>query len=322
MKPHALVVLFLSVLLSAPLAAVELPGPVVSPQWLDQHRDAVVVLDVRNGLDSFTEVPEYKTAKDGSKKLTYVGGHVPGARPVDFNSLRVDAMIDGRKIEKMLPPREQVQALVRSWGVNQGDVLVITSPGESFDESDMAARLYWSLKVYGQTAMALLDGGNAAWGQAGLPLVGDAAAAPPAGDWTASTLHSEWVATTADLKPGKGGPQLVDARPAPQYLGLFFKKPTVTAGGHVEGAVNLAPDVRTRDAALARGFFTADRYRQVLGAVGVMPEPGSIVYCNTGHMAAGAWFVMSEVLGIAGVKLYDGSMHEWTTLGHPVVGLD
>lgn len=321
MKPYAFV-LSLSVLLSAPLAAVELPGPVVSPQWLDQNRDAVVVLDVRNGLDAFTEKPEYETAADGTKKLTYVGGHVAGARPVDFNTLRVSSTVDGKKIDKMLPPRDQVQALVRSWGVNQGDVLVITSPGESYEESDMAARLYWTLKVHGHTAMALLDGGNAGWGQAGLPLVGDAATTPATGDWTAGELRSEWFAATAELKPGQASPLLVDARPAPQYLGLFFKKPAVTAGGRVEGAVNFAPDVRTREDGLSRGFFTADRYRQVLGAVGVKPEAGSIVYCNTGHMAAGAWFVLSEVLGVEGVKLYDGSMHEWTTLGHPVVGLD
>lgn len=321
MKPYALM-FSLSALLSAPLAAVELPGPVVSPEWLDQNRDAVVVLDVRNGLDAFTEAPEYETAEDGSKKLTLVGGHVPGARPVDFNTLRVSITVDGKKIDKMLPSREQVQALVRGWGVNQDDVLVITSPGESFDESDMAARLYWTLKVHGHQAMALLDGGNAAWGQAGLPLVTDAAAAPAAGNWTAGELQARWFAAAADLKPGQASPQLVDARPAPQYLGLFFKKPAVTAGGHVEGAVNFAPDVRTREAGLARGFFTADRYRQVLGAVGVKPEAGSIVYCNTGHMAAGAWFVLSEVLGVENVKLYDGSMHEWTTLGHPVVGLD
>jgi thiosulfate/3-mercaptopyruvate sulfurtransferase len=35
-------------------------------------------------------------------------------------------------------------------------------------------------------------------------------------------------------------------------------------------------------------------------------------YCNTGHWAATDWFVLSEVLGRADVKLYAGSMVEWT----------
>ena len=37
-----------------------------------------------------------------------------------------------------------------------------------------------------------------------------------------------------------------------------------------------------------------------------------VSYCNTGHWAATNWFVMSEVLGKDNVKLYDGSMVEWT----------
>jgi thiosulfate/3-mercaptopyruvate sulfurtransferase len=64
--------------------------------------------------------------------------------------------------------------------------------------------------------MALLDGGNAAWGQAGLPLVSDAATAAAAGNWTAGERQARWFATAADLKPGQASPQLVDARPAPQ----------------------------------------------------------------------------------------------------------
>ena len=35
-------------------------------------------------------------------------------------------------------------------------------------------------------------------------------------------------------------------------------------------------------------------------------------YCNTGHWAATNWFVLSELLGRPDVRLYDGSMVEWT----------
>ena len=40
-----------------------------------------------------------------------------------------------------------------------------------------------------------------------------------------------------------------------------------------------------------------------------------VSYCNTGHWAATNWFVLSEVLGRDDVKLYDGSMVEWTADG-------
>ena len=37
-----------------------------------------------------------------------------------------------------------------------------------------------------------------------------------------------------------------------------------------------------------------------------------VSYCNTGHWASTNWFVLSEVLGRSDVRLYSGSMVEWT----------
>ena len=36
-------------------------------------------------------------------------------------------------------------------------------------------------------------------------------------------------------------------------------------------------------------------------------------YCNTGHWAATDWFVLHELLGRKDVRLYAGSMVEWTS---------
>lgn len=302
--------------------AVDLPGPVVSPAWLAEHRDAVVVLDVRSDLGAWTAAPEYEDdPKTGARKLVAAGGHIAGARPIDFNQTRVARMVGEVKIDKMLPSGDEVQALVRAAGVDDDDVLVITSVGETSDEVDMAARLYWTLKSYGETEMALLDGGNVAWIATGQPVSTDPAGEIAAGDWSAKELDRRWLAEIDDLKPEGPAPQLVDARPAPQYHGIYFKKPAVTAGGHVEGAVNFPIDLQTRQAGLAQTFMQAEQYRALLKTIGIEPQPGAISYCNTGHMAAGAWFVLSEIMGIEGVRLYDGSMHEWTTLGRPVVGV-
>jgi thiosulfate/3-mercaptopyruvate sulfurtransferase len=316
--------LFLLALLagaSGAAMAVDLPGPVVSPAWLAEHRDQVVVLDVRSDLAAFTAAPEYaEDPKTGSKKLVAAGGHIAGARLIDFNQTRVARMVGEVKIDKMLPSGNEVQALVRAAGVGDDDVLVITSVGESSDEVDMAARLYWTLKSYGETDLALLDGGNVAWIAAGQPVSTDPMGEVAAGDWSAKELDRRWLAEIDDLKPAEGSaPQLVDARPAPQYHGIYFKKPSVTAAGHVAGAVNFPIDLQTRQVGLAQTFMQADQYRALLKTIGIEPQPGAISYCNTGHMAAGAWFVLSEIMGVEGVRLYDGSMHEWTTLGRPVV---
>jgi thiosulfate/3-mercaptopyruvate sulfurtransferase len=314
---------FASLLLVATGAnALELPGPVVTPAWVNQHRAELVVLDVRSDVDAFTIAPDYETdAKTGAKKLVAAGGHIEGARLVDFNLTRVSTMVGDKKIDKMLPSGEAVQSLMRGLGVGQDDVLVITSVGEASDEVDMAARLYWTLKTYGEKDMALLDGGNACWLAAGFPVSTAPMATVAAGTWTAGELDKTWLAEIDDLKPAGAAPMLIDARPSPQYHGLYFKKPAVAAGGHVAGALSFPIDMQTRQVGLAQAFMTPAQYAKVLSALDIKPQPGAISYCNTGHMAAGAWFVLSEIMMIDGVRLYDGSMHEWTTLGRPVVGI-
>jgi thiosulfate/3-mercaptopyruvate sulfurtransferase len=45
-----------------------------------------------------------------------------------------------------------------------------------------------------------------------------------------------------------------------------------------------------------------------------------VSYCNTGHWSATNWFVLHELLGRHNVKLYDGSMVEWTkNASRPIV---
>jgi len=101
--------------------AADLPGPVVTAQWLNQHRDEVTILDVRDDLKSFTGVPQFtKDSKTGAVSLTENAGHIPGALLVDYTKVRVERVIDGRKVKAMLPDRAYFESLMRSVGVKKG----------------------------------------------------------------------------------------------------------------------------------------------------------------------------------------------------------
>lgn len=308
---------------SGKLLALDLPGPVVNAQWLSEHRDEVVVLDVRDDLKSFTEQPSFDTdAKTGKKTLADLGGHIPGALLLDYSKVRVEREINGHKLKGMLPDKAYFQALLRDTGVAKDKPIVIVAPGETAEDLDTAARVYWQLKYYGQDAMAILDGGTAGWLEAGLPFKTDEAS-KGGGTWTATaerrelSADSEEVAAAAEHKT-----QLVDARPLPFFLGLSVKKPTVSAAGHIASAVDFPGELRAQKTGSTYYFYSPAQYRSVFKAIGIQDQTATITYCNTGHLAAGAWFVMSELLGNPRVKLYDGSMHEWTTENRPVVGLN
>ncbi|HEX5961606.1 MAG TPA: rhodanese-like domain-containing protein [Rhodanobacteraceae bacterium] len=300
-------------------SAVELPGPLVTAVWLQQHRAEVNIIDVREDVASFTKAPKFAT--DGGKKsLAAFGGHIPGALLLDFAKVRTTRTVDGRELQWMLPDRATFQALMRATGVQAGRPTVIVSDGAGGGDLDMAARVYWSMKVYGDTRLAILNGGTTAWLEAGYP-VSTVAASPGGGNWTAGPGNRKLFADSNDVaKAVAAGKQLVDARPLPFYLG-FERKAVVLASGHIGGAVNFPPDVRSNKVDGSVRFLTAPQYAAVFGHLDINPHKATITYCNTGHLASGAWFVLSEIMKNPDVAVYDGSMYEWTTEKRPVVGL-
>ena len=179
--------------------------------------------------------------------------------------------------------------MIAALGVGDADHAVIVA-----DDFAAAARVYWTFKVLGHAEVSILDGGLRAWpgaldGGLGSPR-------PPA----VFTPHYD-AALRAELGEvavavGTGAMVLVDARPPAQFRGA----------GHLPGAVSvdqsaiLAPDGRVKIPVVLASLFSA---------VGDKP---AIVYCNTGHLGAADWFVLSEILHHRGAKLYDGSMTQWT----------
>ncbi len=99
---------------------------------------------------------------------------------------------------------------------------------------------------------------------------------------------------------------LVDARPASYFDGKE-KAPASQAYGHIPGAINL--DSATFYDPATNRLRPKDQLAKIAAR---LPSGPVVTYCNTGHWAATDWFVLSVVLGLPDVRLYDGSMVEWT----------
>ena len=310
----------------APFAsAASLPGPLVTPQWLHQHLGEVTVLDVREDAASLTRAPRFEVAKKtGEKKLVQTGGHLEGAVAVDFGKIRVNKTIDGKKIVAQLPSAEYFTKVMDDAGLNRGKPIVIVPTGDSVNSMDMATRLYFQLRYFGEPSnqVAILNGGVNAWLQKGLP-VSTARISASRGDWKASGADNELLATLDQVKAGlrHGGDQFVDARPTQQFLGIVVKRPVDAAGGHLPGARSFPTDAIVKPVGAAHEFMSAADYRKIYAEFNIQQGASTITYCNTGHLASGAWFVDHEILGNHKTRLYTGSMTEWTHLGNPTVGL-
>ncbi|MGI8525904.1 MAG: sulfurtransferase [Pseudolabrys sp.] len=282
--------LALTLALAAPAFAAD---PLVSLDWLKAHRaDAnVVVVDIRSAID-------------GGGAKAYEQAHIPGSVYSDYD--KAGWRVTRNNVPFMLPSVPQLEKLIGDLGIDEDSHVVVVPAGVSFTDFGSAARTYWTLKVAGVKNISILDGGIAEWISAGLPT--EAGASKPSPKIFTATFNKNELAELGEVeRTGRaGGATLLDARPASFFLGKE-KAPTVQAYGHIPNAVSL-DSARYYDA-------QANRLKpksQLAAISNAVPQGPVVSYCNTGHWAATDWFVLHEVLGRADVKLYDGSMTEWS----------
>ena len=291
---HRLALLIL--LLASPLAQADLavPAPLVRADWLAEHLDEVVVLDVRKDIDNFTET-----------------GHIAGAVLVNAKQVRVKRVLPGIELTRMLPTQEQHEAFMARHGVSNDSVVVITHEGKKAGHVAGAARLYWQMKYYGFEQVALLDGGNPAW-QENLEELVTEASPVKTGNYQVETTNPQILATTADVEKAinDGFPALVDTRPLRFHIGID-QRDYVYAAGHLPGSRLFDYNFMHAEKDIAT-FLPEDKLRAAMTALHIDPDAPAILYCNSGYEASSVWFLMHEVLGNQSVRLYDGSLHEWT----------
>jgi thiosulfate/3-mercaptopyruvate sulfurtransferase len=302
--------------------AVTLPGPVVNADWLAANLNEVQVIEVRTDLASYLRNPEFDTdKKTGKKFLVEVGGHISNSSLLDFKKVRVERLVDGKKIKFLIPEKADFEKLVQNLGINSGKPIVLVPIGQDMSDIDEALRTYWQFKVYGEDQVAVLDGGIAGWLSEGREYTTATSQKAP-GNWAAKAFRQELIASSDEVAAASksGKPQLLDARQPAQYLGLA-KRPDVLTFGHIAGSKELAPELLAKPVNGALYFWSKNTYDALMSANGLSTKTPTISYCNTGHLASGGWFVMSELVGNKSTKLYDGSLYLWTLEGRPLVGV-
>lgn len=249
----------------------------------------------------------FELTDPGAGRRAFLAGHIPGARFADLDTDLCGSRT-GTNGRHPLPQREAFACTVAAWGVTPGrEVVVYDRQGAMF-----AAHLWWMLRWLGHEQVRVLDGGWAAWQQAGGTVQAGEAAAPqgdgagvyPTGETEVAVRDS--AAVLRGLAPAAGGALLVDARAPERYRGEI--EPLDPVAGHIPGArnrffqLNLGADGRFRPAAELR-----DAFELLLGG----RAPAEVVHqCGSGVTACHNLLAM-EVAGLPGSALYPGSWSEW-----------
>ncbi len=269
-------------------------GPLVDVAWL---RNNLADSDVR-----IIDATWYAPIDDKDARAEFAAGHLPGAVYADIS----DVADPDHAAPHMLPPPELFADYMAKAGIGSDCRVVVYDNGEY-----AATRLWWMFRAFGHDAVALLDGGLAAWTQAGGALETDTRPAAPA-EFRA-TARPELVRSMAELRANidaESGAraQVVDARPPARFAGELPEMRPGLESGHIPGSINLHY-IHLIDSETGR-FHPPAEIERAFRDRGIDLDRPVVATCGSGvsacHLALGLYLT-----GRRDVPVYDGSWAEW-----------
>ena len=264
----------------------------VSPERLQQLITAgdCLVVDCRFDLSD---------VKKG--RNDWLEGHIPGAHYAHLD----DDLASPITVQSGRHPLPETGAFARflaSLGWSEGQLVVACDEGSNA----LAGRMWWLMRYFAQPA-ALLDGGLAAWKEAGLPLETGPVESQQAPVASLQAITAMAVSSGEVLKNLESKDDIVlDARSPERFSGEV--EPLDTKGGHIPDSVNRHLELNLE----ANGRFKApsklrSEFEALLGETGA----ASVVHsCGSGIAACHNLFAM-ELAGMGTSRLYPGSWSEW-----------
>ncbi|MDG6774579.1 sulfurtransferase [Thiomicrorhabdus sp. ZW0627] len=232
---------------------------------------------------------------DSRSPEDYQQDHIPGALNFPEAWSYNDKQTDGRIVQ---PAR--IQAVLQSLGINIDTPLVI------YDEGKMAnaARLFWTLEVYGLTNIKVLDQGYDAWINQNYPVNADVPKTKKS-DYIPAINHDRLATKLTTLIATKTPNQvIIDARPSDAYKGLVS---SAKRFGHIPSAINIPASHNLTQNNQVNSLKSPEELNKLYTTI---PKENKIIlYCAIGRISATNYLALRE-LGYK-VANYDASWKEW-----------
>lgn len=231
---------------------------------------------------------------DARPSVDYEMGHIAGARSLPYAATYEQLGQNGRVLSL-----QKAQALFSRVGLKRDDLVVVYDAGPMM----FAARVLWTLEVYGHDKVRILDGGLKGWQMDRLPLSQDAVPVEPTR--YVPTVNPQRLATRLTTLVATRNPEayvVLDARKEPHYQGLESE---ARRFGHIPSARGIA--VTNNFASDGVHLKTREQLAEVYKD---LPRNKKIIaYCNFGLISSLQYLVLRD-LGYD-VANYDASWQEW-----------
>ena len=256
----------------------------VETEWLKKHID---LSDIR--------------LIDMSDKIQYQRFHIPGAIHLPYAAIN---KLNNKKISYSVGQKDIIKIL-GLLGITNKDHIVIYDDMAGLH----ASRLFWELEAIGHKKISLLNGGLVKWVLSGnkvdahFPQIKAAQYKAEKNSSRSNSINIQQILGT-DFKNQN---ILLDVRSKEEYTG-HIKYPR---SGHIPGAkwwewqhaVNFENAFKLQNQAVIK------KQLEKLG-INKVDTPITL-YCQSGHRASHSYFTLRN-LGFTHVRLYDGSMSEYS----------
>jgi len=231
----------------------------------------------------------------------YQKNHIPGAVYARLDH-SLSSPVTSSTGRHPLPIPAKLIKTFSTWGIDATkQVVVYDTVGGSF-----AARLWWLLRYYGHTRVAVLDGSFPKWITEHRPTRNGIENHAPAifvGTPDPSMVADAEVVNSIRQNTAH---RLIDARNQNRFLGI--NEPVDAVAGRIPGAVNRFHGLNLND----NGTFLSPEDLRIgfEGILGSVKPEHVIVYCGSGVTSCHHLLAM-EYIGMKGARLYPGSWSEW-----------
>ena len=239
---------------------------------------------------------------DMSDSTQYQRFHIPGATHLPYAAIN----IRNKKDVSFSVGKNQIIKILGLLGIQSKHHVVI------YDDMGglHASRLFWELEKVGHKNISLLNGGLVKWILAGNKVTADSQSIK-ATQYVAAKSGQNNSTDLEEILSSKFNNKniLLDVRSKEEYVG----HPRYPRSGHIPGAkwLEWSEAVNFENAFKMKNQKTLKKQLQQIG-ISKTDTPITL-YCQSAHRASHSYFTLRQ-LGFKNVKIYDGSMSEYSKI--------
>lgn len=232
---------------------------------------------------------------DVRSKNEFFNGHIDGALNFPVELTYANKNINGKVINP-----HKMQTLSRNLGIDIDDSIVVYDEGSFFD----AARLFWTLEVYGFKNVKILNAGYSEWIERKLPTSKQLRDVKQSN--YIALVNSKRISTKFTTQIATKSPKqvIIDARGYESYIG---KKSSAKRFGHIPKALHVPAVHNLSESEQRRKLKNTNDLKDLYKDIS--KDKKIVIYCAVGRIASTNYFALRE-LGY-NVSNYDASWKEW-----------